>query len=236
MKEKRKPIRRFGEAAYISSLVLCSLGVALSAKSGTGVSTVVSPAYVLSAYLIRLHPFFTFGNVEYIVQGVLLIALALFMKRVTISYPLSFLTAFFYGMLLNLWQAILGTEVATEWGMKVFYMVTGALVTEIAIALCLRSYLPQQGYDFSVKEISVVKKFNVNKVKWIFDISSLIVAIVLMLVLFQRFDFSLIGIGTLILAAVNAPMIALFGKLFDLFIEFDPLFLSFAEKIFKYGE
>lgn len=236
MEEKVKPIRRFGEVAYILSLVLCSLGVALSAKSGMGVSTVVSPAFVLSAYLSQIHPFFTFGNVEYVVQGALLIVLALFMKRITLSYPLSFLTAFFYGMLLNAWQAIIGTDVATEWGFKIVYMVAGALVTEIAIALCLRSYLPQQGYDFAVKEISVVKKFNMNKVKWIYDISSLLVAIVIMLALFGRFDFSLIGIGTLILAVVNAPMIALFGKLFDRFISFDPLFPSFAGKVFKYGE
>lgn len=236
MEEKVKPIRRFGEVAYILSLVLCSLGVALSAKSGMGVSTVVSPAFVLSAYLSQIHPFFTFGNVEYVVQGALLIVLALFMKRITLSYPLSFLTAFLYGMLLNAWQAIIGTDVATEWGFKIVYMVAGALVTEIAIALCLRSYLPQQGYDFAVKEISVVKKFNMNKVKWIYDISSLLVAIVIMLALFGRFDFSLIGIGTLILAVVNAPMIALFGKLFDRFISFDPLFPSFAGKVFKYGE
>ena len=236
MEERRKPIRKFGEAAYVLSLILCALGVALSAKSGMGVSTVVSPAFVLSAYLFEINPFFTFGNVEYIVQGVVLVVLALFMKRVTLSYPLSFLTAFFYGMLLNLWQFILGAEVATEWPQKIAFMISGAVITSFAIALCLRSYLPQQGYDFAVKEISVVKKFNMNKVKWIYDISSLVVAIILMLALFQRFDFSLIGIGTLILAAVNAPLIALFGKLLDSFVEFDPIFLSFATKIFKYGE
>ena len=236
MEEVRKPVKRFGEAAYVLSLILCSLGVSLSAKSGMGVSTVVSPAYVLSAFLIKIDPFFTFGNVEYMVQGVVLVLLAIFMKRVTLSYPLSFLTAFFYGMLLNLWQMILGTEVAADWSWKIFYMVLGAVVTSFAIALCLRSYLPQQAYDFAVKEISVVKKFNVNKVKWIYDISSLVVAIILMLALFQRFDFSLIGIGTLILAAVNAPLIALFGKLLDSFVGFDPLFKTFAVKVFKYGE
>ena len=233
MQENVKPIKRFGEAAYILSIVLCSLGVALSAKSGMGVSTVVSPAFVLSSYLVNLHPFFTFGNVEYIVQAVVLVVLALFMKRVTLSYPLSFVTAFLYGMLLNFWQWLIGTAVPDEWAFRIIYLIVGALVTEIAIAFCLRSYLPQQGYDFAVKEISVVKKFNINKVKWIYDISSLVVAIILMLALFGRFDFSLIGIGTLILAAVNAPMIALFGKLFDKFIDFSPLLSKFAKKLFK---
>ena len=198
------------------------------------VSTVVSPAFVLSSYLSQIHPFFSFGNVEYIVQAVVLVLLAIYARRVTLSYPLSFVTALLYGLLLNLWQLILGTSVPDSWGWRIFYMVIGALVTEIAIAFCLRSYLPQQGYDFAVKEISVVKKFDLNKVKWIYDISSLIVAIILMLALYQRFDFSLIGIGTLILAAVNAPMIAIFGKLFDRFIDFSPIFPKFANKVFKY--
>ena len=236
METSKRPIKKFGEAAYILSIVLCSLGVSLSAKSGMGVSTVVSPAFVLSSYLINIHPFFSFGNVEYIVQGAVLILLALFMKRITLSYPLSFVTAFLYGMLLNMWQSIIGADVANEWALKIVFMVSGALITSVAIALCLRSYLPQQGYDFAVKEISVVKKFNMNKVKWIYDISSLVVAIILMLILFGTFDFSLIGIGTLILAIVNAPLIALFGKIFDSFIDFSPLLPTFAKKVFKYEE
>lgn len=236
MDQNVRPIKRLGEIAYILSIVLCSLGVSLSAKSGMGVSTVVSPAYVLSSYLVKIDPFFSFGNVEYIVQGVVLILLALFMHRITLSYPLSFVTAFLYGMLLNMWQTIIGTDVAEEWTWKILYMVLGAVITSFAIALCLRSYLPQQGYDFAVKEISVVKKFNLNKVKWIYDISSLAVAIVIMLILFGTFDFSLIGIGTLILAAVNAPLIALFGKIFDSFIDFSPLLPTFAKKVFKYEE
>ena len=228
-----RPVRRFGEAAYILGTVLCALGVCLSAKSGLGVSTVVAPAYVLSSFLEPIAPFFTFGNTEYIVQGIILILLAVFVRRVTLSYPLSFVTAIIYGVTLDLWRLVFGTETVDALYLKIILMVTGALLTEIAIALILRSYLPQQAYDFSVKEISVVKKFDMNKVKWIYDVSSLAVAIVLMLILFGRFDFSLIGPGTLVLAAVNAPMIGLFGKIFDRLIDFSPLFPRFASKVFK---
>ena len=228
-----RPVRRFGEAAYILGTVLCALGVCLSAKSGLGVSTVVAPAYVLSSFLEPIVPFFTFGNTEYIVQGIILILLAVFVRRVTLSYPLSIVTAIIYGVTLDLWRYVFGTETVDALYLKIILMVTGALLTEIAIALILRSYLPQQAYDFSVKEISVVKKYGMNKVKWIYDVSSLAVAIVLMLILFGRFDFSLIGPGTLVLAAVNAPMIGLFGKIFDRLIDFSPLFPRFASKVFK---
>ena len=172
----KKPIRRFGEAAYVLGTVLCALGVCLSAKSGLGVSTVVAPAFILSSYLEPIAPFFTFGNTEYLVQGILLILVAFFMKRVTLSYPLSLVTAVIYGVTLDLWRLVFGTDPVEEIYLKIIFMIIGALITGMAIAMMLRSYLPQQAYDFSVKEISVVKKYNMNKVKWIYDIVSLIVA------------------------------------------------------------
>ena len=232
-KSIKKPIKRFGEAAYLIGNILCALGVCLCAKSGLGVSTVVAPAYVLSSFLEPIAPFFTFGNTEYVLQGAVLIILAIVLRRVTISYPLSFVTAVFYGVTLDLWRLVFGTDIVTGVAAQIAYFSVGALITQIAIALVLRSYLPQQAYDFAVKEISTVKKFGIGKVKWIYDISSLIVAVILMLAFFGRFDFTLIGIGTLVLAAVNAPMITLFGKLFDEFIDFSPLLARFAEKIFK---
>ena len=124
-------------------------------------------------------------------------------------------------------------EPAEELYLQIIYMIVGAFVTAFSIALMLRSYLPQQAYDFAVKEISTVKKYNMNKVKWVYDMSSLTVAVALMLALFGRFDLSLIGPGTLIIAAVNAPMIGLFGRLCDKYIDFSPLFPRFANKVFK---
>ena len=229
----RKPVRRFGEAAYILGIILCALGVCLSAKSGLGVSHVVAPAFVLSSYLEPIAPFFTFGSTEYVVQGVLLVMLALFARRVTLSYPLAFFAAVVYGYTLDLWRLVFGTDTASELYMQIILMAAGAIITAAAIALMLRSYLPQQAYDFTVKEISTLKKYDMNKVKWIYDVSSLAVAVVLMLVLFGRFDFSLIGAGTLILAAVNAPIIGLLGRLLDKFVDFSPLFPRFAAKVFK---
>ncbi|MBO4795622.1 MAG: hypothetical protein J5547_06005 [Clostridia bacterium] len=231
--ESVKPVRRFGEAAYAVGIVLCALGVAISAKSGLGVSHVVAPAFILSSYLEPVAPVFTFGFAEYVVQGVLLLLLALFVKRVTVSYPLAFVTALIYGFTLDMWRLLLGAEPAEELYLKIIYMIVGAFVTAFSIALMLRSYLPQQAYDFAVKEISTVKKYNMNKVKWVYDMSSLTVAAALMLALFGRFDFSLIGPGTLIIAAVNAPMIGLFGRLCDKYIDFSPLFPRFANKVFK---
>ena len=63
----------FAELAYVMGMILCPLGVCLSAKSGFGVSMVVAPAYVLYLRISETLPWFTFGKSEYIFQGLLLI-------------------------------------------------------------------------------------------------------------------------------------------------------------------
>ena len=113
-------------------------------------------------------------------------------------------------------------------------MALGAVITAIAIALSLRSFMPQQGYDMFVYELSHEKSLKMNKVKWVYDVTSLIVAILLMLVLFKTFDLTLIGIGTLVLTVINTPLIAFFGGLLDKIFDFSPAFPTIAEKVFSY--
>ena len=72
---------RFAEIAYVLGIILCPLGVCLSAKSGFGVSMVVAPAYVLYLRISETIPWFTFGKSEYIFQGLLLIVLAFAGRR-----------------------------------------------------------------------------------------------------------------------------------------------------------
>ena len=85
---------RFAEIAYVLGIILCPLGVCLSAKSGFGVSMVVAPAYVLYLRISETIPWFTFGKSEYIFQGLLLIVLAFAVRRFKWKYLLSFVTAF----------------------------------------------------------------------------------------------------------------------------------------------
>ena len=233
-KETLKPIKKFNEIAYVLATVLCSLGVSLSAKSGFGVSMVVAPAFVLSNYLQPILPFFTFGNTEYVVQGLMIIALVIVVRKFKIKYPLSFLTAVIYGLLLDLFRMIVGVDVPEQIYLRIIYMILGAVITAMAIALYLRTYLPQQGYDLFVYELATEKKLNMTKVKWAYDVISLVAAIALMLILFRKFDLELIGVGTLILTVINTPLISLFGNLYDKFISFDPMFPAFATKAFRY--
>ena len=98
------------------------------------------------------------------------------------------------------------------------------------IAFFLKTYLPQEVYEVFVKDIVDKYHFNVTKVKWVFDSSMFIGAILLMLVLFRRCDFTMIGIGTVLATLVNAPLIGMWTKVLDKIFEFNPA----AEKFSKW--
>ncbi|MBO5734637.1 MAG: hypothetical protein J6S15_00875 [Clostridia bacterium] len=224
---QRKPISGMGELAYVLGVILCALGVCFSAKSGFGVSMVVAPAYVLHCKLEPLLPFFSFGVAEYVLQGGLILLLCPFVGRFKKKFLLSFATAVFYGVVLDLWRGLFGTGIPGELWQRIFFCVLGGCITAFAIALLLRTYLPQQGYELVVKELSDRYGWAMGKVKWIYDMSSLGVAILLMLLLFGEFSFSMIGAGTLLLTLVNTPLITGFGKILDRFFEFTPFFPRF---------
>ena len=84
-------------------------------------------------------------------------------------------------------------------------------------------------HECSAEELTEKTGADMHKVKWIYDISSLAVAILLMLLFFHRFSFDQIGVGTLLVTVLNTPLIAMFGKLLDRFVSFDSAFPKFHD-------
>ena len=147
-------IGRTGELAWLFGVLLCSLGVCFSAKSGFGVSMVVAPAYVLHRFFSPDLPWMTFGAAEYLLQGTLILLLCIAVQRFKWKYLLSFFTAVCYGFALDFWRMLFGTEVYPELWQRIIACAVGALITAFSIALYLRTYLPQQGYELVVKELT----------------------------------------------------------------------------------
>jgi uncharacterized membrane protein YczE len=98
----------YTEAAYLIGLAVIALGAALMAAADFGMSMVVAPAYLLHLKISRYLPFFSFGMAEYTLQAVLLLVLVLLLRRFKLSYLFSFVTAVFYGLLLDGAMALMG--------------------------------------------------------------------------------------------------------------------------------
>ncbi len=214
-------------------MVLCALGVALSAKSGFGVSMVVAPAYVLHRFVSLTFPWFTFGIAEYVLQGAIILLTALICRKVKWKYPVTALGVLFYGAMVDHWREFVGTEIPEQLSLRLTYAVVGAVIVSLAIAMLLRTYLPQQAYELCVQEIVARYSFPMARVKWIYDGVSLLLAIVLMLLFFKRFDTTMIGPATLVLTFVNAPLINLFGRILEHFFDFSSLSPAFRDGYLK---
>ncbi len=218
-----KKIGRMNEAAWLLGIVLCSLGVALCTKAGFGLSMIAAPPYVLHVKLSQLSPFFTQGACEYLWQGILLLILCLSIGRFRRRYLLAFGTGVLFGLVLDLWFLILGGNTVCEaFSLRILLFVLGESLTALAIAFYFRTKLPLQIYELFVTEFARRRKIAEDKMKLVFDVSMLILSVALALLLNRSLDG--VGIGTLIITAVNALLIGLFGKLLDKLFTFEPRF------------
>ena len=223
-----KQIKIPAELLYVLSILLLALSVAMITCTDFGVSMIVAPAYILSQKIGL-----TFGQCEYIVQGVLFVVFCIAMRRVKLVYFSSFLTGLFYGAVLDLWRVLIPhfNPAVTVPGtlplpLKIVYFVCGMTLTSLSIAMIYRVYLYPQVYDFFVKGISQRYRRNRTRFKQIFDFSSLLVSCAMTLLLFRKFVG--VGFGTLIMTVCNGFLIGFFDKWLEKHVEVTPLFAKLA--------
>lgn len=226
-----KKLKISSEAVYVIAILLLSFAVAMISSTGFGVSMIVAPAYIISLKV----DFLTFGQAEYLVQGILFILFCLLNKRFKPIYLCSFLTGIVYGAFLDLWRKVIPhfnpdiTAVSSlPLVLKIVYFICGMLLTALSIALFFKTYIYPQVYDFFVKGISSKYSINTTRFKMCFDASFLVIAVILSLVLFKKLNG--IGIGTVIMTCFNGMLIGLFGKLIDKHLIISPCFKSLSEK------
>lgn len=230
-----KKITKSSELLWILGTIFVALGVSICSKADLGVSMIAAPAFVLSEALLPLWSGFSVGVVEYLFQGVLLVILIILLKKFSINFLLAFLVAVVYGYVLNFFIWVLkGVEFNAVW-LRWLMLIVGDIITAFGVASFFRTTYPLQVYELFVAKISNDFRFSISKVKSIFDISLLVVSIVLALALFSdvtTFDWSSIyyksfhsiGLGTLLTTLINSPLIAFSGKILDKIFVNKPLF------------
>ena len=218
------------ELAYFLSLAFISLSVAMASAADFGVSMIAAPTYILSLKF----DFFTFGQWEYCVQAGLFVVMCLLLKKFKAVYLMSFLSSIIYGTMLDIWRLIipmLNPALTAPGSMDMFtrlwIFVVAEILIGIALALIFHSYLLPQIYDFFVKAITEHFNLDLIKFKRLYDLSFLVVAVALSLLLFRGFVG--IGVGTIIITIVNGPVIGVFNNLAEKYVDFKPTFKGLAK-------
>lgn len=203
------------EFCYIPTTVFLALGAALMSKANFGLSAVVAPAYLLSEIL-----HISFGTAEYCLQGVLVLAVCLLVRRFRWTYLLSFVSAFIYGWTLDgmLWLLSL----TGEWGvvLRLGMMLLGMVLSSLGVSLFFKTYLAPGAYELFVKVISSHFKLNMGRFKVIYDSASCLIAVLMSLIAFRSLFDHGIGLGTVLVALVNGLIIGWFSKLLDKTFQF----------------
>ena len=237
-----KRIGKASELLWIFGIMFVALGVAICSKADLGVSMVAAPAFVVQEAIAFLSPVLTVGVTEYIIQGILLIIMCLVVGRWNWLYLLAFAVAVLYGYVLDffLWmmQDVSLTAVWQRWVM----LLVGDMVTAFGVASFFRTYMPLQVYELFVAELADRFQIPITKVKSAFDITLLVLSVVLAVTLFgdvASFDWSTIGhasfhsigLGTIVTTMINSPLIAGMGKLIDRFFEPTARFASWEHTL-----
>lgn len=223
-------IRLPEEAAYLLGILCMAAGVACVSASNFGYSMIVAPVYLL---FTKLGGLLSFGTVEYLFQGLLLILMCICVRKFRVQYLLSFVTAVFYGYTFDLLLWLVGFVPSDTLPARILLFAVGTVFISISVALFVRTYLPPEVYELFVREFAVVYALPFGRVKLSYDCISCAFSIVLSMVLFGPgvfADFSFaalceaivsgyvlegIGIGTVVAALVNGPLITLCGRWID---------------------
>ena len=220
MSIKKKKGVFYTEAAYVLGIFIMALGVAFAQKADFGMSMVVAPAYILHLKISQYLTFFSFGMAEYTFQLLLIILIAVVTRKFKLTYIGSFVTALIYGFVLDGLIALLSLLPSDGVPLRVIYFIAGALCCSLAVSLFFHTYLPALAYELFVKEVSAKFGININKFKTGYDITSLLVGVVMSFAFFGMWQFNGVSYGTLILALINGFIISLFTRLLERFFDF----------------
>ncbi|MBC5742087.1 hypothetical protein FMM74_000450 [Lachnospiraceae bacterium MD308] len=211
-----KKIRVSNELIYVLAVIVLSFATAMLAAADLGMSMVVAPAYIVSLKVKAL----TFGQAEYIVQGMLFILFCVLMKKVRRLYFFSFVSGLIYGAVLDFWRMVIPrfdperfAPGSLPLSIRIVYFIVGFLLNSLGVALYFKTYFYPQVYEFFVKGISRQFKIALPEFKIRFDMTCLVIAIVLSFSLF--YGLVGIGVGTVVLALGNGALIGFYGRWMD---------------------
>ena len=205
----------YTELSYLFGILTLALGTVFMERADFGVSMVVAPAYLIYLKLNTILPWFTFGMAEYTLQAMLLFVMCIVLKRFRLSYLFSFVTAVFYGVVLDLFMLAGGFLPKDVLWLRFVYYVVGVLICSVGVALLFRTYIAPEVYELFVKELSRTYGWNIGKVKTVYDCASCLVGIILSFLFFGLWYFEGVKWGTILCALINGFLIAKIGKLLD---------------------
>ena len=210
----------YTEIAYLLGIIELALGAAFMVKADFGMSMVVAPAYLIYRKLSEVYAFVTFGMAEYITQAFLLCLLVVVLRKFKVYYLFSFITAVYYGFMLDIWMRVTENLAVSSIGIRIFYFVLGVALCANGVAFIFRTYIAPEVYELFVKEVSGKMDIPITRFKTGYDCVSCLISILLSFLFYGFMHFVGVNIGTVICALTFGWTIGVFGKVLDKYWQF----------------
>ena len=210
----------YSEAAYFAGLILLAFGTALMERADFGMSMIVAPAYIIHLKVSEAVSWFSFGVAEYCLQTVLILLLALTLRRFKPMYLMAFFTAIIYGTILDRMIWLIGLIPFDGMGGRIAYYLAGMVICAAGVSMLFHTYFAPEAYELVVKEVSATFGKNINITKTVYDCSSLLVSVCMSFAFWGFGHFEGVKLGTLFCALINGFLISRCTRVFERFFEF----------------
>lgn len=210
---KEKKIQARGELALIPIVFFNSLAVVLMLYSGSGISAISSVPYAFN----QVFPHITLGTWTYLFQALLVGALFILRRKIHLPYLLSFVVGFFFGIAVDfheMWISLLPKGIFFQ----ILYFCISYLLICFGIALSNRCKMPIIPTDLFPREFSQITGFVYSRVKISFDVSCLVVTVLMTWIFLGHIKG--LGIGTVLAAFTMGKVIGWIGNWMDRHVEF----------------
>lgn len=199
-------------------LAFVAAGVAFSIKSDLGTSPISCPPYVLS-----LKGWLTVGEFTALMHCLfILLQVALLRKNFKWKYLMQIPAAIVFGALTDLFILACDSLVADTYTARLAYMCISLLLTAVGVSLEVRSKAWMVAGEMTVAAIAEVSGKKFSSVKIFFDITLVLIASAISLLLFSNplgdGHYNVIREGTIISAVFTGMLMKITDKFIDRFI------------------
>lgn len=187
-----------------------ALGIDLITKSDLGTSQISSISYVASLKFNWL----SFGMSTFLLNAIFMVMQVFILKgkinlKLLLQLPVSYLLGFFINMNMSILRFFQPTNLMTE----TISLVLGCVILGLGISIEVAPDIVKIPGEGIVATMSKVYGISFGKVKMLFDMTLIILAAILSLILFHRIEG--IGIGTVVSALMVGKCVNIFNRLLE---------------------
>ena len=205
------------ELLFILGILLVSFAITLYPKTQVGIATLPLAAYVLNLAF----PSLTYGTWNYVLQCLMIVVMAIALRKIKRSYLMSFIIAIIFGYLVDFFSFLLRGLVNTP-VLNVLYYFMALSCHVVGLYTLLRCRLPVMPIDTLTREVSAHYAISFKTVRTVTDVSLLILALAVGYFILGAFPG--IGPGTVITSLFLGILAQRLTKCMDRYFYCEPVF------------